>query len=83
MSVSLPSKDPRPAKQLHPPVWRTGELKFASALQRAFAGRESEVASVALKARVKDASVVRTTTLTRNGLEIISSRDSVIRRARS
>ena len=65
------------------PNTQTEELKFAAALQRAFGGREDEVTSVALKVRMRDASVVRTTTLTLNGLEIIASNDTVIKRARS
>ncbi len=79
----FPRKIPDPRNNRTPPVWKIGELKFASALQRAFGGRDDEVTSVALKVRMKDASVVRTTTLTRGGLEIIASKDTVIKRARS
>lgn len=79
----FPRRIPDPRNNRTPPVWKAEELKFASALQRAFGGRDDEVTSVGLRVRMKEASVVRTTTLTRGGAEIVASKDTVIKRARS
>ena len=79
----FPRRIPDPRNNRTPPVWKIAELKFASALHLAFGGRDDEITSVGLKVRMKDASVIRTTTLTRGGVEIMASKDTVLERARS
>lgn len=79
----FPRRIPDPRNNKTPPIWKTGELKFASAVHAAFGGKDDEVTSVGLKVKMKDASVFRTTTLSRAGIEIVSSKDTVIKRARS
>lgn len=79
----FPRQIPDARNNQNPPVWKVGQLKFASALQSAFGGRDNEVTSVGFKVRMKADSIVRITTLVRGGVEIVASKEAPIKRARS
>ena len=64
-----------------PRCWKLSEVKFLHLLHRAFKGDSEDVTEVRIEADIDGATVRRTTRLVRNGVEIIASLPTPIKRA--
>lgn len=78
----FPRTVPDPRNNPRPPVHALENLAFVRALYDALRCDQGDVTNVLIEASMKDSSVARRTTLSRNGAEIRTSAMTAIRRAR-
>jgi hypothetical protein len=79
----FPRSIPDPRNNPAPRCWQLHERKFLHALHQAFKGDANDVTDVHIEADVSGATVRRVTRLIRNGVEIIASQPTALRRANS
>lgn len=78
----FPRNVPEPRNNPRPPCHKLAEVRLLHALHQAFGGRDDEVISVAMEARMGEGGIERKTTFSRVGQEIECSEWTGIRRAR-
>jgi hypothetical protein len=78
----FPRTIPDPRNNPTPPVWTLHQTRFLAALHKAFSGDQKDVTEVHIAAGMANATVTRSTTLTRDGQEIISTKPTRIKRAK-
>jgi hypothetical protein len=78
----FPRTIPDPRNNVSPPVWTLSQTRFLAALHKAFGGDHRDVTEVHIKAGMTGATVNRTTTLIRDGQEVIVAGPAPIKRAK-
>lgn len=77
----FPRTIPDPRNNARPPVWTLSQTRFLSALHEAFSGDDKDVTEVHIEAGMSGATITRSTTLIRDGEEIIATGPARIKRA--
>lgn len=78
----FPKSVPDPRNNRRPRVHKLGEVKFLAALHAAFRCDANDVTEVHIEAAMSGDTIARSTKLVRNGVEVIASAMTRIRRAR-
>jgi hypothetical protein len=77
----FPRTVPDPRNNPKPKVWRLEEITFLKALWECFNGNKNDIIEIHLHAKMEDVSVVRQTTLQRDGVVLTESKWTKIKRA--